>query len=63
MQNDIDDYIKSLYAKIDPKSKAAIFSAFVFGILAHGMMLFNKYSFHDDIHYMFDVGSTYTLGR
>lgn len=59
----IDGYIKSLYDKIDSKTKAAIFSAFVFGILAHGMMFFNKYSFHDDIQQIFHVGGTYTLGR
>lgn len=65
MQNDInvDNYIKSLYEKIDPKSKAVVFSAFGFGMLAHGMMLFNKYSMHDDITQIFGVGSTYNLGR
>ena len=63
MQNNIDSYVKSFYEKIDPKTKAAIFSALIFGILAHGMMLFNKYSFHDDINCLFGVNSTYTLGR
>ncbi|WP_026510169.1 glucosyltransferase domain-containing protein [Butyrivibrio sp. LC3010] len=32
--------------------------------LSHGMIIFNKYSFHDDIgYYQFNVGGTYTLGR
>ena len=65
MQNDmnVDNYVKSFYEKIDPKTKAVIFSTLIFGILAHGMMLFNKYSFFDDIKCMFDVGWTYGLGR
>ena len=63
MQNNIDNCIKSFYEKIDPKAKTAVFSALVFGILAHGMMLFNKYSMHDDVCMIFGVGSTYTLGR
>ena len=33
------------------------------GILAHGMALFNKFSFHDDVTYFNGLGRTYTSGR
>ena len=35
---------------------------FLWGILAHGIMLFNKISFHDDAG-LFYIGGTYSLGR
>lgn len=45
------------------KYKAFLISAFVWGILAHGIVLFNKISFYDDMLEMFDVGATFTSGR
>lgn len=39
-----------------------LLSTFMWGILAHGMGLFNKFSFHDDAG-MFYVGCTYESGR
>lgn len=33
------------------------------GILAHGMAIFNKYSYHDDVPWFNGVGETYGLGR
>lgn len=35
----------------------------IVGIIAHGYMLFNKLSYHDDIYALFSLGSTYGLGR
>lgn len=37
-------------------------STFLWGLFAHGMTLFNKYSFHDDAG-LFTVGQTFNLGR
>lgn len=37
-------------------------STFLWGILAHGMMIFNKFSYHDDAG-LFKYGITYSLGR
>lgn len=37
-------------------------SSAAWGILAHGMALFNKYSFHDDAA-LFLIGETYAVGR
>lgn len=38
-------------------------SAGVFALIAHGFMLFNKYSFHDDAIAFNNLGSTYGFGR
>ena len=43
--------------------KTVLCSATFWGLLAHGMVLFNKYSFHDDARYFNDVGATYESGR
>lgn len=48
---------------IDIRYKTAIFSCFVWGVLAHGYMLFNKISINDDISNLFKVGGTYASGR
>lgn len=45
------------------KYRIIFFSVIIFGILAHGMILFCKISFHDDICAMFDVGTTLPSGR
>lgn len=42
--------------------KISMISTFLWGILAHGIMLFNKISFHDDAG-LFYIGGTYPLGR
>ena len=39
------------------------FSALLTGLIAHGMGLFNKYSFHDDILALFWTGTTIPSGR
>ncbi len=41
----------------------SFFSALICGILAHGFALFNKFSWHDDLFFMFSPGSTVTSGR
>lgn len=43
--------------------KTVLCSATFWGLLAHGMVLFNKYSFHDDVRYFNEVGATYESGR
>lgn len=50
--------------KIDWKRVEIVFiSVFVWGILAHGYMMFNKFSWGDDVTQMFFFGTTYELGR
>jgi len=41
----------------------ALAGSLIFGILAQGMGLFNKYSWHDDIFSLFGTGATITSGR
>ncbi len=48
---------------IDMKYKAGFISSFVFALLAHGMVFFNKYAAFDEAGFIFDVGATYTSGR
>lgn len=49
--------------KIRPQVWVTFFSALIFGFVCQGMGLVNKYSRYDDIHYLFDMGGTVTLGR
>ena len=39
------------------------FSTLIWGLLAHGMTLFNKYSLYEDVSQLFGVGATYQSGR
>lgn len=48
---------------IPAKFKLVFASVYFWGILAHGMALFNKFSFHDDTRNLFKLGSTYRSGR
>ncbi len=44
--------------------KITFISTFIWGIFAHGVALFNKYSFYDDIGNIYDgIGSTISSGR
>lgn len=58
---------ESLIGKVLPSLRSpmsyAFFGAVLAGLLAHGMMLFNKFSAHDDLHYLFELGTTVTTGR
>lgn len=38
-------------------------SAFAWGLAAHGVALVTKFTFHDELNYLFDVGSTVASGR
>ena len=40
-----------------------ILCCFVWGLISHGMAIFNKYSFHDDVGEFNRIGATYTSGR
>ena len=52
------DFLK----KIDPRFWAVMISASLWGLFAHGIVLFNKYSWHDDTQ-LFGIGGTFSLGR
>lgn len=44
-------------------SRVAFLGSLVFGLIAQGMGLFNKFSWHDDIYSLFLIGETITSGR
>lgn len=53
-----------IYKQINWTKIVTIFiSSFAWGIIAHGFMLFNKFSWGDDIANLFSFGTTYELGR
>ena len=58
-----ESLIRRLLPSLRSPMSWAFFSAVFFGLLAHGMMLFNKLSAHDDLHYLFELGTTVTTGR
>lgn len=46
------------------KQHIAVFAAtIIMGIFAHGFMFLNKFSWHDDMNHLLDVGTTYYSGR
>jgi len=49
--------------KIEHRYKIAFLSTLIFGLIAQGMALFNKFSFHDDVAELFGVGATTSSGR
>lgn len=59
----IDELALKLYQKIDKRYVIIFITSVITGVMAHGMALFNKYSFHDDTYSMFTVGATFTSGR
>lgn len=57
---DINEY----YLRVDwSRIKIIFISTFCWGIIAHGYMMFNKFSWGDDVTNMFFFGTTYELGR
>lgn len=55
--------IDTIAKGIDKRLKICIVTSFLFGFAAHGMALFNKYSFHDDTNFLFLQGITFYSGR
>lgn len=49
--------------KDDGRISLIMISSLAWGLLAHGMAMFNKYSYHDDVPHFNGVGVTYELGR
>lgn len=41
----------------------ALVYSLLFGLAAHGLALTNVFAFHDNVHYFFSVGATYSSGR
>lgn len=55
--------ILQYWKRLKIQKKCAVIAVFLFGILAHGPMLFNKFSNRDDLRYLFTGGVTVSSGR
>ena len=62
-QKNNSDLIISWLKKISPQFRSVFFGVLLFGLLAQGMGLFNKFSHHDDVAILFDMGTTISSGR
>lgn len=62
-KNDMERIIWSKVKKLDKRIWVVLFSSVIWGIFAHGMALFNKYSVFDDSKLLFDIGATVKSGR
>ena len=49
--------------RINPQIRAIFFGTILFGVFSQGMGLFNKFSHHDDVAILFDMGTTVSSGR
>lgn len=52
-----------IWNKLQIQKKCAIITTFLFGLLAHGPIMFKKLAKQDDILYMFIGGETFSSGR
>ena len=61
----LDNRIKTKFSinNIERKYILVFISSFAFGMLSHGLALFNKFSVHDDIASMYYLGAGFTSGR
>ena len=62
-ETDNSNLIISWLKKVSPQARCVFLGALFFGLFAHGMGLFNKFSHHDDVAILFDQGSTVSSGR
>lgn len=53
----------SAWKKVSPQMRAVLWGTILFGIFSQGMGLFNKFSHHDDVAILFDMGTTVSSGR
>ena len=55
--------IRTLIQSLPDYVRVCLISTLVWGLLAHGIALTNKFSLADDIHFLFSVGYTTVSGR
>ena len=59
----LESYIERTRKKITDIQMATFVSVFVFGLVAHGYIIFNRLSYHDNSACLFSLGGTYESGR
>ncbi|MBP3721367.1 MAG: glucosyltransferase domain-containing protein [Clostridia bacterium] len=62
-QQERPNLILSGFRKIPSNVRTVFFGVLIFGLLSQGMGLFNKFSHHDDVAILFDMGTTVSSGR
>lgn len=55
--------MKEFQGPIKKQYICAVISTFFFGLVSQGIGMFNKFSNHDDLHYFFTGGVTFSSGR
>ena len=60
---DIEKALKKIKERISPLQQWAFVAAMVIGLIAHGYIIFNRISYHDNTACLFSLGATYELGR
>ena len=61
--NKIEGFIKTTKDKLSVQQLYCFFTVLVAGIVAHGYILFNRISYHDNAACLFNLGGTYESGR
>lgn len=61
--NDIESFLLNRKNKYSKQQVFAMVSVLLIGILAHGYIIFNRISYHDNTACLFSLGATYELGR
>lgn len=62
-QKENSDSFISFFRRLPEYVRVCLTSTFLFGLLAHGMALTNKFAVVDELYYGFNVGSTVASGR
>lgn len=61
--NDIESYSANLKSKYNKQQVWAMVAVLLVGLIAHGYIIFNRISYHDNTACLFSLGATYELGR
>ena len=61
--NPIEDFINSVRGRLSSQQIFAFVSVLIAGLVAHGYIIFNRISYHDNTACLFNLGGTYESGR
>ena len=61
--NDIEGFSNKIKSKYNDKQVWAMLTVLIIGIIAHGYIIFNRISYHDNTASLFSLGATYELDR
>ncbi len=61
--NDVEVCAKKFKSRFSPQQQWAFLAVLIVGLIAHGYIIFNRISYHDNTACLFSLGATYELGR